>query len=62
MKKLLKISNREFQHYKQIVLEKLKDKKRMREYFEYFGVEKSKYLFYNLEFSIKNKIKSLGDY
>ena len=62
MRKFLKVSKREFKHYKQIVLDKLKDKEKMREYFKYFGIEKSKYKDFDLEFSTKNKIKSLGDY
>ena len=62
MKKFLKISDREFQHYKHFIAENLKDKQKIKEYFKYFGIEKKYYEIYDLEFSTKNKIKSLGDY
>ena len=34
----------------------------MIEYFKFFGIDKSKYKFYDLDEKIKRKIKTLGDY
>lgn len=62
IRKHLKISNREFQYYKHLILEELKDKEKLRNYFKYFGIEKSKYKDFDVEFLIKDKIKTLGDY
>ena len=62
MIKFLKVSKREFKHYKQFILDNLKDKYKMIEYFKFFGIDKSKYKFYDLDEKIKRKIKTLGDY
>ena len=62
MRRFLKISNREFNYYKNFLLEQFKDKEKLRKYFKFFAIEKRYYEKYELEFIIKNKVKSLLEY